>query len=586
MERLEHALTVPPPADIPPGNGQHRTTPRPSVPWRRHPVLVPGRHPGRHPGRTGGPWLCRTFVLSLFRAVVVPSGFRTRVQPCWWITTWWWKKHSKHAVPGGRLAAVLLVLDVVHVARRRGLVAAAGPPALAVPQGHRVTDPGRDRLGIPDIQRQARPAQPHAELPAAQEARQPARARQQVHRLADDRLLQRRPGRRGVRSRRGARSLSGRVPASAAVPVQFHAQPDQVLQRGHVHVPGDQRGHRRVARDRLGGVAVEPGAALAAGLGRERPPRRPPVPDLRGPLLLQRGVAVEQQQVGQRDMHPRLDRLPGPLRQQPAGDQPPHRLGQRVVVPLVLRPVVVFPGRGAQRVQHPPDHLRALRRQVPVQHPGAAERDRQLQGAVREVPVRVRVLIRQVAAGPLVHLRDQRRQLLQPQPARRGRQQQLVGLVPELLRQPAVHKQISRPDRLRDLPGGQRRDHLRVGAGPPGPGGVPDGGAPGDPGPVDQPRHRAVLRVAGVPLPGGERGQHRGPRRRRDRGGLLELAQALGLGGGGEPGGVGGGEVAQPGADHVQRLTGTMPGQYPPGSPPSTGLVAAAGGCSPSRVRL
>jgi hypothetical protein len=36
---------------------------------------------GYHPGRTGGPWLCRTLVLSLFRAVVVPSGFRTRVQP-------------------------------------------------------------------------------------------------------------------------------------------------------------------------------------------------------------------------------------------------------------------------------------------------------------------------------------------------------------------------------------------------------------------------------------------------------------------------------------------------------------------------
>ena len=47
-----------------------------------------------------------------------------------------------------------------------------------------------------------------------------------------------------------------RVPASAAVPVQFHAQPDQILQRVHVDVPGDDRGHRRVAGDRLGGVAV------------------------------------------------------------------------------------------------------------------------------------------------------------------------------------------------------------------------------------------------------------------------------------------------------------------------------------------
>ena len=62
---------------------------------------------------------------------------------------------------------MLLVLDMVHVARGRGLVAAAGEPAVPVPQGHRVADPGRDRLGVPDVQRQARPAQPRAELPAA-----------------------------------------------------------------------------------------------------------------------------------------------------------------------------------------------------------------------------------------------------------------------------------------------------------------------------------------------------------------------------------------------------------------------------------
>ena len=50
------------------------------------PAALSGR--GGHPGRTGGPWLCSTLVLSLFHAVVVPSGFRTRVQPHRWITTW------------------------------------------------------------------------------------------------------------------------------------------------------------------------------------------------------------------------------------------------------------------------------------------------------------------------------------------------------------------------------------------------------------------------------------------------------------------------------------------------------------------
>src|SRR6266702_7789082 len=36
---------------------------------------------GGYPTRGGGPWLWRTLVLSLFHAVVVPSGFRTTVQP-------------------------------------------------------------------------------------------------------------------------------------------------------------------------------------------------------------------------------------------------------------------------------------------------------------------------------------------------------------------------------------------------------------------------------------------------------------------------------------------------------------------------
>ena len=50
--------------------------------------------PGPYPARAGGPWLCSTLVLSLFHAVVVPSGLTTRVQPQRWMTTWWWKGHS------------------------------------------------------------------------------------------------------------------------------------------------------------------------------------------------------------------------------------------------------------------------------------------------------------------------------------------------------------------------------------------------------------------------------------------------------------------------------------------------------------
>src|SRR5271166_2457527 len=87
---------------------------------------------------------------------------------------------------------------MVHLAGRRGLAAAAGPPAVLVAQGDGVADPGGDGLGVADVQRQARPGQAGAELPAPQERRQPARTRQQVHRLADDGALQGLPRPRGV----------------------------------------------------------------------------------------------------------------------------------------------------------------------------------------------------------------------------------------------------------------------------------------------------------------------------------------------------------------------------------------------------
>src|SRR2546429_6296855 len=44
------------------------------------------------------------------------------------------KRAEQHAICGAGLAPVGLVLRMVHLARRRGLVASPGPPALAVPQ--------------------------------------------------------------------------------------------------------------------------------------------------------------------------------------------------------------------------------------------------------------------------------------------------------------------------------------------------------------------------------------------------------------------------------------------------------------------
>jgi len=78
----------------------------------------------------------------------------------------------------------------MHLTGGGGLVAAAGEPAVLVPQDDGAADRGRDVAADADVQRQARPAQPGAELPAAQERRQPARTRYEGDGLADDGLLE------------------------------------------------------------------------------------------------------------------------------------------------------------------------------------------------------------------------------------------------------------------------------------------------------------------------------------------------------------------------------------------------------------
>ena len=87
---------------------------------------------------------------------------------------------------------------------------------------------------------------------------------------------------------------------------------------------------------------------------------------------------VQLAQVGERHVDQGLDRLPGPLRQQAGGQQPLHRLGQRVVVALRPGPQVPGPGRGRQGVQDGLDHGGALGGQVAAQDPGA------VQGGVQE----------------------------------------------------------------------------------------------------------------------------------------------------------------------------------------------------------
>src|SRR5271165_3851826 len=124
---------------------------------------------------------------------------------------------QEHAVFDAGLAAVSLVLDVVDLAGAGGLVVPPGPLAVLVAQDDRVADARGDRLGVPDVQRQAGAGQPGAELPAPQERRQPARTRDQVHRLADDRLLEGLPRQRGVRGGHILAAVAVAVAAVAAV---------------------------------------------------------------------------------------------------------------------------------------------------------------------------------------------------------------------------------------------------------------------------------------------------------------------------------------------------------------------------------
>ena len=101
--------------------------------------------------------------------------------------------------------------------------------------------------------------------------------------------------------------------------------------------PSHERGHRRVTGNGLGSVAVQPRAAIPAA-GRCLRPRYPAhrAPQVACPLLQQGGTALKHHQIRQRDMRPHLDRLPGPLGQQPGGDQPLARLMKSIVVTLRL----------------------------------------------------------------------------------------------------------------------------------------------------------------------------------------------------------------------------------------------------------
>jgi hypothetical protein len=228
--------------------------------------------------------------------------------------------------------------------------------------------------------------------------------------------------RRGGRLAAGCGAVEGR---------QFHAQPDKAVQCLIVDLAGYHGGNGGVAGEGPGGVAVEPGRAVAAPHRGGRPRRGPLGPDSLGPLPLQRGAGVHHQQVGQGNVGHHLRGLPGPLGHQAGGQEASHRVLKRVVVALRVGTGVLGARGGGQRVEHHGDGRGALRSEVAADHARALERRRQLHGSV----IGLRGVILGLGQGAGMDLRGQLRQAGQIRAAEGGGDQDRVGLVPAVLRQ-------------------------------------------------------------------------------------------------------------------------------------------------------
>src|SRR6202453_4740333 len=114
------------------------------------------------------------------------------------------KEADQNAIFETSFATVGLVLEVMHLASRRGLITSPRSLAVKIAGLDRVADPGRHIVAEANIQRLAGTTEPDTELAAAQEARQAAGARQQLDGFADDALLKRLAAQAG-RQRLGTR---------------------------------------------------------------------------------------------------------------------------------------------------------------------------------------------------------------------------------------------------------------------------------------------------------------------------------------------------------------------------------------------
>ena len=220
-----------------------------------------------------------------------------------------------------------------------------------------------------------------------------------------------------------------------------------------------------------------------------------------------------------------LGGLPGPVGNEPGGDQTPARFLDCVVVTLPDRAGVFRAGLLAQGVQDGLDRLRAALGQVTVQPACPAQRGPQPHLPVLEPGLAVT----RVWAQALPHLRGQRPQVRQVRAARGSRQQDQVRVLARGHRQrigPVTH--LPRP-RQRDSPRGQGVTHRAVRVETPHPRHRGGGGRVRDPGLPPQPRPRRPATVILKTAVRVERRQDRRPGGDVHRRGPLQRTQALRL---------------------------------------------------------
>ena len=273
------------------------------------------------------------------------------------------------AVDAG-LAAVGQVGHMVHFTRCGGLVAAAGPAAVLVPQDHRAADGGGDLGAAADVQGKGRPGQPRAELPGPQERGQAAGAGDQVDGLADDGVTEHLQGlrrgrpRAGQVGRRRAGSGCGGDPQCGPWPANCRHRPTRSSRAAGSIWPvttGMMVASQATAPAEVPFSQAAPSLPVweaAARWAAHRTTISPIHWSCRtDPSSRARSSA--------RDTCPHtFTGCPARSGSRPAGDQAAHRVFKRIVITLLTGPGVLRPHRRGQRLQDGGDDGGALGGQV------------------------------------------------------------------------------------------------------------------------------------------------------------------------------------------------------------------------------